>query len=107
MSPRRTIRTARVGVAFGPRRDGARPAGETPAFLEVIREVYRIAPMRTAAILLLAAIPLAAQEPPATAKALAAHDRSNDRDFEDTQRAVDDAIWYFRLGDVATIDKYE
>lgn len=64
--------------------------------------------MRNAAVLLLlAALPLAAQEPPATANALAAHDRSNDREFEDTQRSVDDALWYFRLGDVANVDKFE
>jgi dipeptidyl aminopeptidase/acylaminoacyl peptidase len=39
--------------------------------------------------------------------AIDAHQRRNDRAFEDTQRYVDDALWYFRLGDVADIDKFE
>jgi dipeptidyl aminopeptidase/acylaminoacyl peptidase len=55
----------------------------------------------------LLALPLAAQQPPDLSKALAAQGRGNDRAFEDTQRAIDDALWYFRLGDVANIDKYE
>lgn len=66
--------------------------------------------MRNAAIVLLLtllSLPLSAQDVSATAKALASHDRSNDRDFENTQRAVDDALWYFKLGDVANVDKYE
>lgn len=39
-------------------------------------------------------------------KSLDAHDRGVDRAFEDTQRFIDDALWYFKLGDVANIQKY-
>src|SRR5437588_428106 len=42
---------------------------------------------------------------PATAKALAAHDESTDRGFEQTVKDVDDVLWYFKTGDVANIDK--
>src|SRR5215212_4379391 len=42
----------------------------------------------------------------ATAKALQRHDESMDRAFDDIDRDVDDVAWYFRLGDVAAIDKY-
>lgn len=56
--------------------------------------------------LLLAAMPALAQTPPDLAKALASHDRGTDRAFEDTQRAIDDALWYFKLGDAANIQKY-
>src|SRR5688500_1626946 len=47
-----------------------------------------------------------AQTPPDLSKALDSHDRGVDRAFEDTQRYVDDALWYFKLGDVANIQKY-
>ena len=33
--------------------------------------------------------------------------KRTDRQFEDTQREVDDVLWYFKLGDVANIDKFE
>jgi dipeptidyl aminopeptidase/acylaminoacyl peptidase len=59
------------------------------------------------ALALLAATTLTAQQPPDVSKALASHDRGTDRAFEDTQRQVDDVLWYFRLGDVANIDKFE
>lgn len=61
------------------------------------------------ALLTLLAVPALAQspDPPATAKALQSHDTGVDRAFEDTLRAVDDVLWYHRLGDVADIDKFE
>ena len=46
-----------------------------------------------------------APEPPATAKALAAHDRGSDRQFEEIVKNGDDLLWYFRVGEVASIDK--
>jgi dipeptidyl aminopeptidase/acylaminoacyl peptidase len=58
------------------------------------------------ALALLAATALPAQTPDPTRAALDAHDRGTDRAFEDTQRAVDDALWYFKLGDAANIQKY-
>ena len=42
---------------------------------------------------------------PATAKALASHDESTDRGFEQAVKDVDDVLWYFKSGDVANIDK--
>jgi len=63
---------------------------------------------RLLALLLLACPAIAQQQPPAdVGKTLQAQATRNARDFEDTERAVDDTLWYFRLGDVATIDKYE
>src|SRR5688572_32954667 len=47
-----------------------------------------------------------AQQSPDLSKSLDAHDRGVDRAFEDTQRFIDDALWYFKLGDVANIQKY-
>ena len=58
-------------------------------------------------LILLFAVSAAAQQSADVGKALESHARRNDRQFEDTQRMVDDAIWYFRLGDVANIDKFE
>src|SRR4051812_12142002 len=43
---------------------------------------------------------------PASSQALERHDESMDRGFEDIDRDVDDVTWYFRLGDVANLDKY-
>ncbi len=43
---------------------------------------------------------------PATARGLARHDTSMDRSLEDVERHVDDALWYFKLGDVANIQMY-
>jgi dipeptidyl aminopeptidase/acylaminoacyl peptidase len=51
-------------------------------------------------------VPTLAQPAPDLAKALDSHDRGVDRAFEDTQRFIDDALWYFKLGDVANIQKY-
>ncbi|HEX8171367.1 MAG TPA: prolyl oligopeptidase family serine peptidase [Thermoanaerobaculia bacterium] len=67
--------------------------------------------MKRALLLLLLAATTALgqqQQPqdPAVA-AIQSHDRGTDRSFEDIDRAVDDALWYFRLGDVANIDKFE
>lgn len=45
--------------------------------------------------------------PPASAKALAAHDTSTDRSFEQALKKTDDVLWYFKVGDVAAIDKVE
>jgi dipeptidyl aminopeptidase/acylaminoacyl peptidase len=65
-----------------------------------------------AAILLLASMSAAAQERSsdasvsATSKALGRHDNSMNRSFEDVDREIDDALWYFKLGDVAVIQKY-
>jgi dipeptidyl aminopeptidase/acylaminoacyl peptidase len=42
---------------------------------------------------------------PATARALASHDRGTDRSFEEAIKRADDALWYFKVGDVASIDK--
>jgi len=42
---------------------------------------------------------------PATAKALAAHDRGTDRQFEEIVKSSDDVLWHFRIGDVASFDK--
>jgi dipeptidyl aminopeptidase/acylaminoacyl peptidase len=52
------------------------------------------------------AITVSAQQAPDVSKALDSHDRGVDRAFEDTQRLVDDALWYFKLGDIADIQKY-
>ena len=57
-------------------------------------------------ILLLAATAFAQTTAPDVSQALASHDRGVDRAFEDTQRHIDDALWYFKLGDVANIQKY-
>src|SRR5205085_10008588 len=46
-----------------------------------------------------------AADTPATTRALQRHDESMDRSFDDIDRDVDDVIWYFRLGDVADVDK--
>ena len=63
--------------------------------------------MKRLLALLLAALPLTAQTPPDLAQTLDSSRRATTRSFEDTQRYVDDALWYFRLGDVANIDKFE
>jgi dipeptidyl aminopeptidase/acylaminoacyl peptidase len=57
-------------------------------------------------VILLFALSAAAQQTEVS-KQLDAQRTRNDRAFEDTQRMVDDAIWYFRLGDVADVDKFE
>lgn len=46
-------------------------------------------------------------DPPATARALASHDRGTDRAFEEVVKRTDDLLWYFKLGDVASIDKIQ
>lgn len=56
--------------------------------------------------LLILAFPLLGQTPDVS-KQLDAQRSRNDRAFEDTQRMIDDAMWYHRLGDVARIDKFE
>lgn len=44
-------------------------------------------------------------EPAATARALQSHDRGSDRSFEQVMKSNDDVLWYFKIGDVASIDK--
>ena len=58
-------------------------------------------------LLLSAVLPLSAQQPADPAKAVESLATSSRRSFEDTQRYVDDVLWYHRLGDVANIDKFE
>jgi dipeptidyl aminopeptidase/acylaminoacyl peptidase len=58
-------------------------------------------------VLLLGSLTASAPQTQDLAATLSAHDRGADRAFEDTQRTIDDALWYFRLGDVAKIEKYE
>lgn len=62
----------------------------------------------TLSLLLLTAFPLSAQTTEAaTAKALASHDRSTDRSFEEAIKRADDVLWYMKDGDVASIDKVQ
>ena len=63
--------------------------------------------MKRLAFLLLIAFPVLAQTPGDPTKQLESFERGTSRRFEDTQRQIDDALWYFRLGDVANIDKFE
>lgn len=64
--------------------------------------------MRRLLLLALLATSLAAQQqPPDLTRAVEAQRSRLDRGFEDTARQIDDALWYFRLGDVANIDKFE
>ncbi len=58
-----------------------------------------------AAFLLLATA--AAAQTPDLAKQLESAGTRETRAFEDTQRMIDDEMWYHRLGDIADIDKYE
>jgi dipeptidyl aminopeptidase/acylaminoacyl peptidase len=62
---------------------------------------------RAILFLLMIATAAAAQQPPDLSNALERQRTRNDRAFEDTQRMVDDVLWYSRLGDVANIEKYE
>lgn len=39
-------------------------------------------------------------------RAIERHDRSTDRSFDDVERTIDDALWHFKLGDVADIEIY-
>ncbi len=55
-------------------------------------------------LLLLAATTLSAQQD--ISKALESHGRSTSRSFENVEREIDDVLWYFKLGDVANIQKY-
>ena len=55
--------------------------------------------------LALLAVPAIAQQTDVT-KALEAHGRTTSRSFENVDREVDDVLWYFKLGDVANIQKY-
>ena len=63
---------------------------------------------RLLALSLLFAATASAQpaDQPATARALERVERSMDRSFEDVERHIDDALWYFKLGDVANIQMY-
>jgi dipeptidyl aminopeptidase/acylaminoacyl peptidase len=46
-------------------------------------------------------------DPPATMKAVNELETGLERAFEDSDRGVDDLVWYFKLGDAADIEKYE
>jgi dipeptidyl aminopeptidase/acylaminoacyl peptidase len=59
----------------------------------------------TVASLFMAAASSAQAPEPATARALAAHSTSTSRDFEEVIKDIDDVRWYFKVGDVASIDK--
>jgi dipeptidyl aminopeptidase/acylaminoacyl peptidase len=58
-------------------------------------------------LLIALSLPLSlfAQQPDVVT-ALENQGRTISRSFEDTQRYVDDALWYFKLGDAANIQKY-
>jgi dipeptidyl aminopeptidase/acylaminoacyl peptidase len=58
-----------------------------------------------AVLALLLTLPVLAQD--ATTKALNSMQEGLDRSFEDSDRSTDDVVWYFKLGDVADIQKYE
>ena len=60
----------------------------------------------TAALVLDGTAAYAQTDPAATAKALTRHDDSMERAFEDVDREIDEALWYFKLGDAANIAKY-
>lgn len=58
-------------------------------------------------LVFLIALPLIAQAPePVTHEALEDFGEGTDRNFEVIEKNVDDALWYFRLGDAAKIDKH-
>lgn len=66
--------------------------------------------MRTLLTLLslfLATTLFAQQQKDPAVEAIEHHDLSTERTFEDTERAIDDVVWYFKLGDAADITKYE
>lgn len=56
--------------------------------------------MLTLPLTLALAVAAAAQTPPPPV-----HDRGNDRAFEQVLKSNDDVLWYFKLGDAASIDK--
>ena len=56
--------------------------------------------MRKLCIALLLAVPLFAQEKPASQTAM-------NRSFEAVNKNVDDLLWYMKVGDVASIDKFQ
>jgi dipeptidyl aminopeptidase/acylaminoacyl peptidase len=63
---------------------------------------------QTLGMLILLAVALgSAGQQADVSKALESQRQRNDRAFDDTQRAIDDALWYFKLGDVARIEKFE
>ena len=57
-------------------------------------------------LLSLLSFPLLAQQGDALAKQLDRIEESSDRSFEVDVKKIDDVLWYFKLGDVAKIDKY-
>lgn len=64
--------------------------------------------LRGLALLLLLPLSAAAQtDPPATAKDIDELETGLERAFDDTDRGIDDVVWYFKLGDAADIEKYE
>jgi dipeptidyl aminopeptidase/acylaminoacyl peptidase len=67
------------------------------ALLHTLAVVFCLMPVAT----------FAQTDPPATAKSIDRLGDGIDRSFEDIDRGVDDTIWYFKLGDIADVDKYE
>ena len=64
--------------------------------------------MKHALLPLLLTLPLLAQTPPPDlTRQLESQGTRTARAFEDTQRMIDDLMWFHRLGDVANIEKYE
>ncbi len=64
--------------------------------------IRRMRTMLATSLLLLAALSSAQTPSPAPPPA-----RVNARDFEVTQKQIDDVLWYFKVGDVAAVDKVE
>lgn len=58
------------------------------------------------AALLLLSLPAFGQDAPATAAALDRQTATMNRSFDDVERHIDDALWYFKLGDAANIQMY-
>src|SRR3954466_3417570 len=57
--------------------------------------------------LIIAASAFAQAPEAATAKALSQHDTSMDRGFEVDAKMIDDVLWHFKVGDVASVDKVQ
>ncbi|HET7710869.1 MAG TPA: alpha/beta fold hydrolase [Thermoanaerobaculia bacterium] len=49
---------------------------------------------------------LSAQTEPATSRALSSHSESTNRSFEVMGKKIEDVLWHFTVGDIATVAKY-
>ncbi|MPY89671.1 MAG: prolyl oligopeptidase family serine peptidase [Luteitalea sp.] len=73
--------------------------------------MHRISPLLVAASFLVCASPVNAQLPPASSEELAELTRlaqsqqSTSHRFDVLEKKIDDVLWHFQLGDVASIDK--